>query len=177
MGAFEDEAEAVHTQDVGDIAAQILQKDLETRGFQQAQDGAVDLVRPGEVLIGGGDHGAVSILEPVEPGLETRHGDPAQIHDIRPQRPVPCGDKGTHHIGIVEKQRRILQDCLAQAGFDLGARGHEGGRPSWQVSFSLAQGASSGQGAVFVGQGRARGAWRGCQRGGCPCRCGRRNIA
>ena len=47
----------------------ICQKTFKRAGVQHTQNGAVDLVGAGQIVIGSGDDIAVGVLQPVEPGL------------------------------------------------------------------------------------------------------------
>ncbi len=59
---FQHKPHDINPQDFGDLSPKIMQEFLELGRIHEFENGAVDLVGAGEVLVGCGDHRAVRIL-------------------------------------------------------------------------------------------------------------------
>ena len=106
--------DAVDPQDRRHLATQPLEETLEIDRVEHRENGAVDLVGAGEIVIGRGDDGAMGVLEPVEPAFEAFHRDAAQIDDIAAERLFIGRDQGAHDVAIVENDIRLRDDLVLQ---------------------------------------------------------------
>ena len=111
---FQHQLDRVDSQDLGHFSVQIVQEVFEPDRVQHLQDRAMHLIGASEVLIGGCDHGAMGVFQPVQPGFQPFHRDAAQIDDIAPHRAFICRHQGAHQVGIVQNDVRLLEKLLAQ---------------------------------------------------------------
>ena len=111
---FQNQRDLVDLQDLGNFAAQIAQEDFEIGRVEQPQDGPMDLVHPGEVFIGGGNHRAMRVFEAVETIFKPLHRDAAQIDDIFAHRLFIGRDQRLHDRTVVEDGFGVRDNLVAQ---------------------------------------------------------------
>ena len=102
-----------------DLAAQVGKEVLERDGVQHCQNGAVHLIGPSEVLVGGSDHAAMSVLQPVQTAFQSFHRQAAQVNNIAAHCAFVRGDQRVHQVAVIQNEVRFSENAVAQGCFDL----------------------------------------------------------